>query len=249
MLCSGLLPRARIRERRWRPARRRRDRVSWRARGRRGCDGRLRRRRGDGCGRRPRRWRDRRAWRRRAGRGSWAGCGRAGPGPRCDASPVARAGARGGAVRFGGRASGRGRRSTARRRGGRNGPSAERSSANRAATWVWSYRGCGYRPSAAPSGRDAPERRRAARSGGRAAASSGRGRRRLRPCPCGLARVAEGQDEEPWSAGTCPSRRRGPSVLRRSRLCPCSPGALVMTTRASTAGCCRTDETKRRTLA
>ena len=28
-----------------------------------------------------------RAWRRRAGRGSWAECGRAGPGPRCDASP------------------------------------------------------------------------------------------------------------------------------------------------------------------
>ena len=54
-------------------------------------------------------------------------------------------------------------------------------------TWwrpgAWSCRGCGCRPSAAPSGRGGSGRRRGPRSGGRATAFSGRGRRRLRPCP------------------------------------------------------------------
>ena len=42
--------------------------------------------------------------------------------------------------------------------------------------------------------------------------------------PDGLARVAEGQDEEPCPPGTCRSRRRGPSVLPRSRLVLLLPG-------------------------
>ena len=91
------------RARRWRPVRRRWDRASWRARGRRGCGGHRRPRRDGGCGRRWWRSPGRPAWRPPARRGSSAGCGRAGPGRRSDASPAARAGARGGVGRCGGR--------------------------------------------------------------------------------------------------------------------------------------------------
>ena len=65
--------------------------------------------------------------------------------------------------------------------------------------------------------------------------------------PDGLARVAQGQDEEPCPAVLAGVRVTDHRPLPVVNLCFFSR-SVVMTARASTAGCCRTVETKRRTL-
>ena len=55
--------------------------------------------------------------------------------------------------------------------------------------------------------------------------------------PHGFARVARASGQRAASADTCRSADGGPSAPRRSRPAPSSPGAVVMTTRASGGAC------------